>query len=1545
MAIMTAYDLPIQDERLSPYNLPNQINPLRGAFTAFGLEVLNNVGTYKSLAQTGTSFVRDATDGFFSESPEVSAPLSAADLGRVNKFYPELEIGKEASREQIEAAIDRREREKALEYLEMHASPGFASSAAIFTGEVAGSLTDVPALKGTKWVTKGITRGSELLATKVAESAVSRLGGTASVKAQQLITDNAGKLAFLKGGAGLATFTGIHELETQGTSRLTGVLTPNEADYRLMDGVFNVASSGLVGGLLGLTAEKITGKMIDKAFVSHTKGKDTSGIDADIEEKEGDYLYRGSSKRFFDFRRYPDAEFDKGFWFADTKEHAEFYGKHISKIKKSDDFKIFDVDNNNDPELSAIYKELHKNAITFEAFKRVKLKGSHKTEFDNAKKNRVVLINKFLEAAKAKGYIGLKRREGFHDDWGVNTTQQGKEVQRKNETMFFEDPVKKAKKVLKQQARDEFLKNIHTMSFEPGSPSELFKKSAAVVKAFFQSSQEATERETLDNVSQALEAGKEPDNVYIHEVNRHDAWKRLQGYLSQAEITPDDFIESLEAQHKDLSDALDVENPSMEALQELATNRALIDLAGKTETDVMPSDEAKASFIRSMRQNQVHFEDAQQPYVDIHTAPEGAQNILNERVQAFSHEEMQVLADKANTFAKRAMKRRSLLDFEKPLTEFIRTYGNQIAGEIEGGATLDAEYLRKWFDFLAPDALTDIEGLVDANKSDIDFVLENVAQVLEDLKRKAKGAAFEASPDLLETTIKRQFEYVKAQVIRSQRDAIAYEQKLQTLVNAVKALDNKEGEGLRQGINALLDRSLFQFEGANTGTFRKMNLAEQYFKAQLNIELDTLKVMEFWNDTNSSTEITRAIYNHDMGLPMDDLSPAARKIAEMVNKFYDKVIELYAKEGVLIPKLKGRIHHQWHNPYRIMRMSFRDRIKLTRGERRDKQFELWHDFIKDKIDLEKTFDSSVIPEEGDPYIDINDPQQVKDFYRRTFDKIVERDYRREKTNLLTKRSKQRVLQFKSPEDFAAYNRKFGAGDAQSSIIRELTGMFREVELIKDWGAEPEAMLEAVLKHAESLPGYKEYKLRKDMDTPRRLMHLMRFGAANANADSWQGMFSETIRNLKAYESVTKLGNLVFLNLADSMVSANALNRFSIPMQESILKGIKETFSRYTPEEKADYQRMFKISKEQYFGGFYRHFEDGTMSDRLHKMIRITMKITGTENSEYSNRSMISQSLSNWFAKNLKTTDFDSLDKTSRGTLLRYDIGQNEWALFKHAVKKYKGDDYLGWDNILELSDRKIRTYLKAEGVKYVTKDRIDMTRDDLAQRYRLLMQDQMDDALNHKSLIETDLLRFKRDATTPSPINDVINGMMLFKTYGFMWIRRHVGDRIYGRGATGYRISQIQGTADWHGLMKLMMLSFGMELAINQMKSLATDGKPKPLDGQTAMDALIGSLGPISYLTRIDGSNLLGSITRMAAGPIGSDVERAARIATQFERGFWKGNYTNAQVNSINFLASQFGGVPMLKTALNTLLFDNMIQNIKGKRVGHVIDTVASNNQ
>lgn len=1382
MAIMSYDEIPIQDERLSPYGLPNSINPIKAGFTLFGLEVLDTVDNVKSLVNSTNKAMFDTIDGAFNESPQVSAPLSDQARQRAQEIYPGMEIGQEASREQLEAAIDRYQRQQAIDYVRRHASPGFASEAAMFTGELAASLANIPALKGASWMTKAIARGSEGLAMRSAESAVARLGGVESVKAQQIIADNAGKLGALKVGAGFGTYAAIDEVIREGVPHMSGVLTPDEADYKILDGVFNIMSSSLTGATLGLAAEKFTGLVVDKAFVGKTSAENLR-------------------------------------------------------------------------------------------------------EFEEWRKNR-------------------KRPMSYAD---MMQARYGDEIK------------------------------LHSMGGDTGI-SDNIKKTASVIRDFFKSNKESTERETLDNVSNALETGVEPHSDFLHEVNRHDAWQRLQDHLKANEITPDDFIESLEKHRPELIAKLEVDNPSIEDLQQLGINESMIELAKMTEADATPSNATKDAFVRSMTENKIKLDGVEEPYFNFDEIEKGDRtSILDKRLTAYSDPEISAYAENPyNDYARSAIKRKALLQYEKPLASFIATYGNQIARELESGIELTPEYLRQFFDFLEGSDFEGIQNLLDANKTDIDFLLEHINDLFKNVGRQGVESALDLTPEQLANAIKNQFDYIKAQVIRSQLDAVAFDKKLQVMQNAVDALDTTDGTGIKQGINAILDRSLLEFKGANSGTYRLMNLYEQKFNVALTNALTEADALHFWNDPNSSTEISRAIYNQDMGLPMDEVSPIAQKTASIIKQFYDVVHDMYARQGVLIPKLKGRIHYQWHNPMRIMRMSLRDRIKLSRFEREEKAFNDWHDEIVDRIDWDKTFDQDVVEPDDPSTIDPSNPEHIRAFLRRTFDKIIKSDYRREKTNLLTKRSRQRVLQFKSPEDFAAYTKKYGAGSAQDSINRELTGMFREVALIEHWGAEPEKMLTAVLEHSKSLPGWNEYTARSknDQDTPTRLMHMMRFGAAHSGT-----IFAEVVYNLKAYESVTKLGNLLFLNFSDALTSANALSRLNIPMTTSIAKSIKETFSRYTPEQQADVMRMFGVAKEQYFGRFYRHFEDGTLSANLSKMIRTVMKITGTQNSEYSNRSMVGQSISTWFAQNLRGK-FEAVDAQSKATLARYDIGQHEWALLKHAIRKYKGSDYVGWDTVHELTDAQMTAYMRKIGIKDITAERIEITRDDMAHRYQLLMQDQMDDALNRKSLIESDLLRFKRRADEPSVINDAINLMMLFKTYGFMWIRRHVGDRMYGRGAKSFRISQLQGTADWHGLMKLMGMSFAMEYAINEMKSLANTGKSQPLNHDTMIDAMLGSLGPIAYLSRLEGDNLTTSIFKIAGGPVMGDIDRIARLATQFERGFWRGDYSTAKVNSIKLLASQFGGIPLAKAAILALFADNLNQNQRGKRIGHVLDTV-----
>lgn len=1366
MTLITDRDLPLQDPRLPPTQLPDKINPIRYGFTMAGVEALRLASTFETLVAAQSPGVEHFLDGMFNEGVQSSASMTDESFEALKKAYPGISVGRNSSKEQVVAALNRRQLEDSADFFGRMASPGLASTAAGFLGENLVGLADAPALIGAKAAYSLIGKSSRVLADSLAESAVSRLGGNAALQAQQLIANNAGKIAFAQTTGAVSAFGAIQDVERFGIPALSGVTTPNEDDYRVTDSILNMIVGASTFGVLGGISERFTGKLVDKSVFK-------------------------------------------------TREQ------------------------------------------------------------------------KAAESQEARAY--------------------------------------------QQQQRADLVNNIQQMTVEPGDPLGSLKKVAKAIDGFFKQNSPESEQNLMDNASMHLELGREVTDDFLIQVQSHEAWKSLQQHIDEQHLTPEEFANTLKELRPELLKAVEEGGGDINALNELAMNETLIEMAQRSEADMMPKQTTKQAYIDNIKENKIDFDD--KPDYDFDEIPKQRNHTerLNEVIESRSPEELQLLVDTGNPYAQSALRRMEVLEAEPFFTDFVKTFGNDIANFIRDGAELREQDIN---------ALRDILKDIGASDEEINFVADHLDSLIRDLINDMPEGAKEFTPEQLEQAAQRQFELIRAQVVRAMGDAKAFEHKMRVMKNAIEQMGDKEGQGIKQGLIAILDRSLFQFAGANEGTYRKMNVAERYFKSTLQRKLAEHDVLEFFNDTNSSVELGLALEADSLGKDMSDFSEPARISARIINEFYRKAIDELARVGVLISELPGRIHYKWNNPHRMLKLTRKERRGKSHIERINQAFENWYQFKIDRLDLEKTFGRQ--REHGEPGIDINDKAQVKEAMRRTFDKIVNpQTYKdpvfsdRGRANLLNRRNRERIYHFKTPQDFIEYNARYGGGTTQNSIMNELTGMFREAELIRDWGVEPEAMLAEVKERAKDMPGWREYQLRekKDMDTPERLMRLMRFGAAQTF-----GTFGETIRNIKSWEAITKLGNLWIMNFTDSLTASNALNRVGLPMFESITQGIKETFARYTPEEKDDYLRMFSIGREQYFGAQFRHYEGDGLNNTLQKAIRLSMKITGTENSEYSNTVMVGKMLSNHLATQMERIPFNDLIPETKATLGRYSIGEPEWNLLKNAITEYKGNKYIEWDSVADLSDDSIRTYLHEKGVKKATKGRITEAREDITQRFRLLMQDQFDDAVNRRSLTEWDLIRLQRRPDQPDVINDVINGAMLFKTYGFLWIRRHIGDRLYGKGADSYRVSSLQGTADWHGLVKLLGMSFAMEYAISQIKELTNKGEFQPLTGKTAFDAFTSSLGPIAYLTDIDASNLTSSAARILGGPIAGDVDRIARIVSQYERGFWKGDYTTAQVNTIKMIQSQFGGVPGLKAALNALIFDNMIQNRKGHRTGTMID-------
>ena len=115
-----------------------------------------------------------------------------------------------------------------------------------------------------------------------------------------------------------------------------------------------------------------------------------------------------------------DSEFGKGYWFAESREHAKHYGHEIEELKSN--HKLYDVVTGKDHQLNVLYRKIKQ--LIKDGYLGVEL---------------IVAKNKLRDLANKKGYEGLIRREGWADKYGLRTRVNGI-AKAKKEIMFFERP-------------------------------------------------------------------------------------------------------------------------------------------------------------------------------------------------------------------------------------------------------------------------------------------------------------------------------------------------------------------------------------------------------------------------------------------------------------------------------------------------------------------------------------------------------------------------------------------------------------------------------------------------------------------------------------------------------------------------------------------------------------------------------------------------------------------------------------------------------------------------------------------------------------------------------------------------------------------------------------------------------------------------------------------------------------------------------------------------------------------------------------------------
>ena len=439
---------------------------------------------------------------------------------------------------------------------------------------------------------------------------------------------------------------------------------------------------------------------------------------------------------------------------------------------------------------------------------------------------------------------------------------------------------------------------------------------------------------------------------------------------------------------------------------------------------------------------------------------------------------------------------------------------------------------------------------------------ENLARAAQDLTREQVMASL--------TERRLRAASLRAQAARQVRlDALPAKMTAAEKLNAFNVGDERQGRGTGASVDA-------------EARARQMDLW-----GQVDIGLNKVpglkdRISNFWGvgekDVDRKIAREMARLNGAAGVePTGD--EGALHAARVFVKALDDARERQNDQGAWIGKQEGYIGRQSHDADKIAGGMWRElgefgrRMKAAKlldprkvdwaGARlaaQRKAFGAWRDFILPRLDP-RTFEGIEAKDIGDPKaLDgadgkgaLKDAADVREAFLHSvwMDIVTGRhaelqgagddgDFR-PAPSLARSVSKNRVLHFKDSDAWMDYASKYGRGGLFSSVMNQLERGGRNAALMKAWGPSPEAAFAAEkARLAQALRDQGDAKGIKALDGVKT---QARFEAVAGRADTPANLrLASTMRTIRSYEALTKLGSIVLSKATDLPMSGHTMAR-------------------------------------------------------------------------------------------------------------------------------------------------------------------------------------------------------------------------------------------------------------------------------------------------------------------------------------------------------------------------------------------------------------------
>lgn len=471
---------------------------------------------------------------------------------------------------------------------------------------------------------------------------------------------------------------------------------------------------------------------------------------------------------------------------------------------------------------------------------------------------------------------------------------------------------------------------------------------------------------------------------------------------------------------------------------------------------------------------------------------------------------------------------------------------------------------------------------------------------------------------------------------------------------------------------------------------------------------------------------------------------AAEQAAQIIAKTQEAARTMLNGRGAFIKKLPGWIARQTHDSVAVAAAGF-DR---------------WRDAILPHLD-ERTFDG------------------VKDrdgFLEHAFRGIVTGIHGSGTqgewlggftgySNRAKKASAERVLHFKSADDWHAYNEQFGAKTVLEAVSSGIDSAARSAALMDVWGTNPEAMFNHVIDTVSRRKGIDAKQIAKLRDW--RIQANFKTVNGTANAQGLPGR-ARLWANIRAWITMSKLGGVILSAFPDVGIQASSLRHNGVSYFDGVTNGLHSIVRGRGSAELRRIGDLMNAGTQSVLGNVFERFgvneaAGGKMTRAMRTFFKLNLLEWWTDAHKTGVGTIMAKTLASF-----QGNSFDKLPPLLQLNFRRYKIGPAEWDLLRAMdTKVADGQKFLTADTVDEISDDAIKAWAKVEKAGSVKR-----AREELKVRLNSYYATEIRTAMTEPGAAERVIATFGTSAGTPT--GEAVRMLMQFKTYGITFASRHI---------------------------------------------------------------------------------------------------------------------------------------------------------------------------